>query len=299
MSPQPAAAIDSAPGPCVHMLLPVHNRKAITLQFVNCLRRQTHAAWRLILIDDGSTDGTADAVRAVVPDCTVLTGRGQWWWGGSLHQGYEYLRHQPPPDDDLVLICNDDTIFEPDFLACAVKALAGRKGAMLLAQLYDQDGGGFMESGVHADWRTLNFEGVADPARINCFSTRGLFQRVDDFLALGGFHPHLLPHYGSDYEYTMRAHRLGRQLLTDPSVRLSADNTTTGIRELAPASLAGYLRQVFSKRSVPNPWYWSMFILLACPPRLVPVNLYRIWKSFAATTLRVIAPKDGPMHRAD
>lgn len=266
--------------PTVHVVLPVHGRKAVTLQFVRCLLAQTYTQYRLLLVDDGSTDGTAGAVRALLPGCEVLTGDGQWWWAGSLHQAYLHLAAQGAPADDLVLICNDDTCFEADFLANAVAALRGKQNCMMLAQLDERAQGGGIEVGVHIAWRGMRIEGVSDPARVNCFATRGLFQRVDDFISLGGFHPRMLPHYFSDYEYTIRAYQRGRKLLTDPSVRLTFNSETTGTRVLKETTLRGHLKEVFSKRYVGNPWYKSMFILLACPPLHVPGNLYLAWKYF-------------------
>ncbi|HEY4372685.1 MAG TPA: glycosyltransferase [Burkholderiales bacterium] len=277
--------------PTVHVVLPVHNRKVITLGFVRCLLAQTYAHHRLLLVDDGSTDGTAQAVRELLPTTAVLHGAGDWWWAGALQQAYLHLKTARLPPGDLVLICNDDTSFDPAFLGNAVAVMQGQRNCMLLAQLYDDSHNGFIESGVHVDWRHLTFTGVADPARINCFATRGLFQRVDDYLSLGGFHPRLLPHYASDYEYTIRAHRRGRRLLTDPAVRLAVNQSATGVRKLTEISLRRHLRTVFSKRYVANPWYQSMFILLACPPRWKLVNLYRTWKIFLSDLRQIGRPR--------
>src|SRR5690349_15986687 len=121
--------------PRIFVLLPVHNRRATTALFLDCLLAQTYRDWHLVLIDDGSSDHTAEMVRARVPSLTVLRGKGSWWWAGALHQGYRWLKRQALKADDLVLIINDDTQFEPDFLANAVKATKPK--SLLLAQLYD------------------------------------------------------------------------------------------------------------------------------------------------------------------
>jgi GT2 family glycosyltransferase len=266
--------------PCIYILAPVHNRRDITVRFCHCLLAQTYDNWHLVLIDDGSTDGTSEMVRDLIPSATILRGTGNWWWAGSLDRGYRWLQGQSTGADDIVLIMNDDTEFDPTFLQAAVSALP--RNSLLLSQLYDLANGEFCEAGVRFEWRRLACWGENDPARINCFSTRGLFLRVDDMKKIGGFYPRMLPHYLSDYEYTMRAHRKGYSLATSPEVFIRYDATSTGIRELKPAPLREVIRTALSARATDNPIYWSSFVLLACPLRYIPRNLLLVWQRFAA-----------------
>ena len=60
----------------VYILLPVHNRKNFTLKFVSLLMLQDHKNYTLLLIDDGSTDGTDVAVLNELPQSIVLKGNG-------------------------------------------------------------------------------------------------------------------------------------------------------------------------------------------------------------------------------
>lgn len=263
----------------IHILLPVHNRRDITERFAHCLARQTHRDFHLLLIDDGSTDGTAEAVLGILPATTVLRGRGTWWWAGALQQGYEWVRRNARPDD-VVLIINDDTSFDPGYLAKAAEVLGGQRGVLLHSYIYSEQTGEFIERGVWADWSRLQFHPVKDGSEVNCCSTRGVFLRVEEFLALGGFHPVLLPHYASDYEYTMRAPRKDLRFISDPAVRLDMNDATTGINEVEPSGAGEFLRKIFSKRTIPNPLYWSAFIMLSCPLRYQPRNLLAVWKDF-------------------
>jgi GT2 family glycosyltransferase len=273
----------------IYVLLPVHDRRPVTEKFIACLLRQTDRAFHLVLVDDGSSDGTAAMARASGVPLTVITGRGDWWWAGSLQQAYAWLRARPREGGEVVLIMNDDSQFEADFLAAGRAALAAAPRALLLAHAYSERTGEFLDAGVRSDWRKLQFLPTRDPAAVDCFSTRGLFLRFADFLALGGFHPRLLPHYGSDYEFTMRARRRGFRLLSHVSVRLRADDTTTGDRDAQAGSLREYLRRRLSKRSVRNPLYWTSFILLACPPAWILPNIARVWWDFLVQAYRAAA----------
>lgn len=269
----------------VYVLLPVHNRRAVTLRFVRCLVEQTYADIRLILIDDGSTDGTAAAVREHCTSVEVIQGTGRWWWAGSLQRGLDRLAQIPARNEDIVLLANDDTTFAPDYVEEAVRFLDQHPCCMLLSRLRNPVTGAVEESGVHADLRAFSFEEPADPSLINCLSTRGLFMRWSDMKVVGGFHPLLLPHYWSDYEFTMRAMRRGTRAASTENVWLEADEGLSGIRDLSGHAGWRYLAELFSTKCLINPIYMSSFVLLTCPPRWIPRNLARIWWQ---TSLRIL-----------
>lgn len=264
--------------PMVYVLLPVHNRRAITLAFTECLKKQSYKNFRLLLIDDGSKDGTAGAVKESLSDVIVILGEGRWWWAGSLHQGGRWLKQNNVSGDDVVLIMNDDTAFEVDFISIGLRVLSDNPNALLTATGYNlktgkpQDSGGYM-----LDWKTLGFTETYENAEINCTSTRGLMVRVSDFLDVKGFYPRLIPHYLSDLEFTMRAQKKGKKLIIHPDFRIGIDFETTGHRELGTESFVEYFKKVFSKRAAMNPVHWSNFILLHSAWRYKLSNLKRIW----------------------
>jgi GT2 family glycosyltransferase len=264
----------------IYVILPVHNRRQVTEKFIGDLQRQADRGFHLLLIDDGCTDGTAAMARASGVPLTVITGRGDWWWAGSLQQAYAWLKARPRDGSEIALIMNDDTHVEPGFLAAGRAALARAPGALLRAQCYSGRTGEYVDAGVKAVWRALQFPPTRDPAEVECFGSRGLFLRLADFLALGGFHPRLLPHFLSDYEFTLRARRRGYRLVSDPQVRLWSDETSSADLDARAASLREYFGRCFSRRFAHNPVYWTAFILLACPPAWIPLNLLRVWAGF-------------------
>jgi GT2 family glycosyltransferase len=260
----------------IYILLPVHNRKTVTERFIDSLQKQTYVNYHLVLLDDGSTDGTAKMVAAAIPSCTVITGSGNWWWAGALQQGYRWLKSVNAGLSDLVLIMNDDTEFAADFLEIGTKLLLNREKVLLLARCFSKQTGRLLDAGVHVDWRRFSFVQATISEKVNCLSTRGLFLRMRDFFDIGGFYPTLLPHYTSDYEFTIRARRKGMQLMTDPSLVLHLDEETTGFHTVISDSRRDALKHLFSRKSVRNPISWSIFILLSCPLHWKFVNLVKV-----------------------
>lgn len=275
------------------ILLPVHNRREITRGFVECLKAQTFTGFHLVLIDDGSADGTAGMVREAIPDVTVLRGEGDWWWAGSLQRGLEWLKENVTDRDALILFINDDVRFAPDYLAHAVQVMAGRKGVLMLSRLRPK-GGEVQESGIAADLKRLRFEVASSAEAINCLSTRGLFIHWEDVQAIGDFHPKLLPHYLSDYEYTTRACRKGFRCETSGELVIESNEETTGYHVIAERRFGAYLKKYFSKKSPGNPVYWSAFVVLACSPLWKVVNLGRIWAGAVRNLIRAMVASRRP-----
>ena len=203
-----------------HILLPVHNRIDVTHRFIEFLKAQNYTNYHLVLIDDGSSDGTAEMVRHEISDTTVITGRGNWWWGGSLQQGYLWLKGQSLSPDDYILIMNDDTEFSSDFIQNGLDVISKKKRSMLIAHSYSKTSGKLLNSGIYFfDFKNFIFNKTEDLSSVNCTNTRGLLLKVKDFLNVGGFRPKLLPHYLSDIEFTYRAIKKGITPLSDKNFK--------------------------------------------------------------------------------
>lgn len=264
----------------VFVIVPVHNRVDHTLLLIDSLRKQTYQDFKLVLVDDGSKDGTEDKSRLVVPDLICLKGNGDLWWAGSLQKAYDWLRTTADYSaDDQVLILNDDTVLPENFIKYGVEFIKSKNKTLLCAQGINlktnlpQDTGGY-----HFDFSNLTFHETLNSNDINCLSTRGLILKVDDFLAIGGFYPSILPHYLSDLEYTYRAKKKGYRLETIPDFKIMINFETTGIKDIKDEKFFIMLKKMFSKKYTGNPIYWTVFILLCSPNSLVLKNIARVWR---------------------
>jgi GT2 family glycosyltransferase len=266
----------------IHIVLPVHDRVAVTAEFIAALQRQTFTDFRLLLVDDGCRDSTVAHVRQALPPARlrVLSGDGNLWWGGALHRAWEALRDEAPPAGDAVLICNDDVTFGPDFLAQGLAALAEQAGSAVQATGVDRDTG-TVDRGAVVNLLTLRFRGAAAGEAPNCLSTRCLLMPARMFVDSGGFRPAQLPHYLSDYEFTLRLRRQGVALRCASRFAAMVRLDLTGPdRADARAGLRRFLSESFSNRAKHNPVRYSAFVRLACPPWVVPLHLARIWLRF-------------------
>lgn len=280
----------------IHILMPVHNRADVTARFLASLvaqRRQDYCLW---LVDDGCTDDTVARTVALVPQgrLRVLHGDGNLWWAGALQMGYEALCSYPANEEDAVLIVNDDMAFEADFLEQGMAVLAENPAAAIQAVGVD-NATKSVDSGAVANLYRLSFRPASPGEPANCLSTRGLIMQYRVFKHSGGFRPDRLPHYLSDYEFTLRLRRRGVPLLCDARFHARVNLEMTGDSTYSKAGFAEARAAAFSNRSKYNPRHWTQFVLMVCPPVVVPFQLLRIWGRFVIAMARSsLAPKLTP-----
>ncbi len=258
----------------IHVIVAVHNRINITRSFIKSLETQSFKNIHLILIDDGSTDGTCEMVNDCVLNKTIIRGDGNLWWGGALHKAYLWLKRNDVDPEDFVLTANDDIKVDDEFIQSGIRILSNESNAFLTANGFDLNSGEHLDGAVFYNFVDGTSELVTQEQITNCASTRALFFRVKDFLKVGGFRPVLLPHYGSDYEFTIRAWRKGYRIISNKELKYLVDKETTGNMYYMDLTAKDFMKKMFSKKSVFNPVYKVTFIILACPLKYIPANLF-------------------------
>jgi GT2 family glycosyltransferase len=99
----------------VLVLLAVHNRRDSTLKSLENLFQQKGYGESfditVVLVDDGSTDGTESAVAKNYPQVKLLKGNGRLFWGGGMCHAFNT---SIDIETDFYLLLNDDTFLYPD-----------------------------------------------------------------------------------------------------------------------------------------------------------------------------------------
>jgi len=117
----------------IAVILTCYNRKDKTL---TCLKNLMNQEGRekidinVYLVDDGSIDGTGDAIKKNFPKINVLQGDGNLYWNGGMRFAFaEAMKN----DSDYYLWLNDDTFLQSD----ALKILLGTAKTIKLQKNID------------------------------------------------------------------------------------------------------------------------------------------------------------------
>ncbi len=205
----------------VVIVIPVHNRRAITLACLRRLRVQDVLAWASpIVVDDGSDDGTGDAVRAEFPEAEVLRSEGNLFWTGAMELG---MKHAIAHGAEFVFWLNDDCDPQPGALATLLATARRNGGAAGGVALLPANG-----QPIYAGYRKgrfeLEFVGAAPGEEVACDALNGnlvCFAR-SAIAAIGWPDGRGLPQAFGDIDYTLRLHAAGQPVVLVGDARLSA-----------------------------------------------------------------------------
>lgn len=283
----------SESGARIYIVTSVHNRYEITKKYLSVLKRQTCKNLFLVLVDDGCTDGTAEMVKEEFPRSVILHGDGNLWWAGGLQKAYLWLKKHVKDPDTPVLINNDDVDYGDDYIETGVRLLRAHPGTMVAGSGYGAGSGRQLDGIFYHDFKDGTGSLLPPGRESNAASTRSLFLTVGDWMKTGGMHPMLLPHYMSDFEFTIRAYRKGIRLRSFPELTYTFDEKATGESEYAKLTL----KKMFSKRSNYNPFYRISFVLLSTPPACLPSHLAHQAGRFAGKLRMLGRLFTGKLHR--
>lgn len=284
----------SGSGLKVVAVIPVHGRVEWTVRCLRALAGGTVVP-EVVVVDDGSPDGTAERLRTEFPTVVTLTADGNRWWAGATNIGVEHaLAHGA----DYVLTLNNDSIVDRGAVEALLDADRSCGPALPSSQRHDLDNPGHCWSaGVYIDWHSRAVFRAApvggdDPFPVDAGGGSSMLVPRACFEAIGMFDAARLPQNWADYDFQLRARAAGWRVLSVPRSIVYVDLSTVGPRLGKATTPAGAFRLVSSFRS---PYYpphlWRFFRRHAPARRLPPVLFYRYLRVAASVVRHYRLPR--------
>ncbi|MDX1663626.1 MAG: glycosyltransferase family 2 protein [Candidatus Promineifilaceae bacterium] len=96
------------------VIIPTWNGRQHLQTCLEALRRQTFHSFELIVVDNGSTDGSQDFIRHRFPEVTLVELGANHGFTGACNAGYAVAA------GEIIILLNNDTEAAPDWLAALV-----------------------------------------------------------------------------------------------------------------------------------------------------------------------------------
>lgn len=200
--------------PSIAVLLACHNRRDKTIQCLTALYLQVGLiesyTIEVFLVDDASTDGTAESIKINFPEVNIIQGNGNLFWNRGMHLAWKTAA--ATKDFDYYLWLNDDTFLEK----IALQILLQEKYPLSIVC-------GTTKSRLE---QKANYGGYAIKPR-KLLAPNGDYQRSDYcngncvlipkevFYKLGNLDP-IFHHALGDFDYSLRARKMGIDIHVAP-----------------------------------------------------------------------------------
>jgi len=208
----------------VWIIIPVHNRRATTARCLEHLSELGVLAWsRLLVVDDGSSDGTLSMLEHDFPSVEVVLGDGQLWWSGAIRLGMETAIKNGA---DCIVWLNDDTLPRRGSLEHLVSLAVG--GSSICGGVSRTSSETFFYSGglMHRRWpqRLKSVpETEVGPLPVEWLHGNMVAIPASVWLRVGLPESRWMKHTFADIEYTLRGHRAGIPVLLVPAAQAAAE----------------------------------------------------------------------------
>jgi GT2 family glycosyltransferase len=272
--------VDERAAPLVGIVLVNYNGMRFTPECLQSLAAIDYPNVRTVLVDNASTDGSPEWIAEHRPEVTLIRLPSNRGVTGGNNAGIAWCLSR---DCDYVLLLNNDTVVEPDFLTWLVAAAEPR--ALVAPKILFCDARETLNNhfGVFDFWRGRNTDWLynhpakaADKPRIGRMSsTCALLISRDVLLQVGRMDDAYFLYY-DDTDFIARAVARGAIVKFAPeAVICHRESSSAGHREVSPLAMYYNTRNrlYFMFKHQKNPFALLFFVAYFCAGR-VPLILH-------------------------
>ena len=277
----------------ISILIPIHNRLAVTKQGLSYIKealdlyylgRNTLCDFQVVVIDDGSTDGSSEWIKENHPEIHILKGDGNLWWSGAVNMGAKYSINELHAG--YLLLWNDDVIPGENYFAHLEKWMTDNRmdNTIVGSKIV-------VHNNSHTIWSVGGFfnpfSGKAGMYNQEV-AANGNFLKCDWQPGMGTLIPTSIitkfnlwwdekkfPQYHGDSDFVLRCKRKGVKVVTDLNLILYNRTELTGITK--KKSIKDLYNGLTSVRSNYN---FHKYFLFYTQHGVIPFVYYGMFKKY-------------------
>jgi GT2 family glycosyltransferase len=221
----------------VCVVIPTYNGILHIVRTLDSVLKSSYPSFKIIVIDDGSTDGTSNFIAEHYPDITVLKGDGNLWWAGAMNMG---IRYSLSISAKYVFVLNNDVLIAEDTIEKLVATASYYPDALigsLIFNLNNKDqiwsAGGITKWPWPGEIQLSNMsfspgENNLKTASREWFPGMGTLLPTQIISTVGLYDFNNMPQYLADADYCLRALKKGYKAYICFDSKLYNDVENTG-----------------------------------------------------------------------
>ena len=203
----------------IGVVITCYNRKEKTLASLKKLINQDgidDINLLVYLVDDGSTDGTSEAVKKNFPQVNVIKGDGTLFWNGGMRVAFSKAMEN---EHDYYLWLNDDTFIYPDSLKILIETsksikLKKRNDVVIVGTIKDINTGkvnygGFVQKSKLQPLKFIQLESKMTSQQCDTFNGNVVLIPNKVVQNIGNMNPKYSKMQMGDLDYGLRAKYAG------------------------------------------------------------------------------------------
>ncbi len=239
------------PKVCVIMLS--YNRKEDTIECIESLRKMTYPHYKILVVENGSSDGSGQAVKDHYPDVELIELKNNVGYAKGFNEGLEYSYNEGA---DYFLILNNDIVVDPEMLTELVRtAQENEEIGFVSGKVYYYDDPkriqtvGKQSHAVFLVGDTVGYgeydEGQYDEKKEYDFiDDVFLLVRREVYERVGGYDENFFFHW-EETDWCSRVRRAGYKIVYTPAAKIWHKGLLTTANGMSPTALFYITRNQF------------------------------------------------------
>lgn len=282
----------------IYIVIPSLNEKSFIRSFLNDLCNQSFSDFKVIVSDNGSTDGTKEFIKEKYPEIKLIENNQSFWWTKSTNMGVKYAIKNSKSSNDFILTINCDLSINYNYLESLISCSQIYQNSIIGSLNIDRLPNEIIFGGVRINNFTAkhsminlnkvysNDESFKDQ-KSDALPGRGTLIPINVFKLIG-LYDEMLPHYFADYEFSMRAKRNNFNLVVSYKSPVFSEYSGLHFKNSKKLTLAQLLKSFFVLKSPNNLFRRGIFIYKIVPLRYFLFHLFFDYFRLISRTIIII-----------